>query len=91
MPKVESPYRWPWGRVAKEFLETHPRVCWNCGELADCVDHVVPVDEAPHLRLVESNLRASCTACNTLRGRRRRAVKRRVENDRSECPPRLVF
>jgi hypothetical protein len=36
----------------------------NCKGRANQVDHIVPFEEAPHLRLEPSNLRASCSSCN---------------------------
>ena len=38
-------------------------------EAATCVDHIVPISQAPDLRLVRSNLQALCHACHTRKTR----------------------
>jgi hypothetical protein len=35
-----------------------------------CVDHVVPISQAPHLALVRENLAGCCHRCNTAKGGR---------------------
>lgn len=51
-----------WRNVRAEFLEAHP-YC-RCGAEATIVDHKVKVRDAPHLRLVWSNLQGMCRVCH---------------------------
>lgn len=47
------------------------RYCLRQGrvEAATCVDHIVPISQAPDLRLVRSNLQALCASCHTRKTR----------------------
>jgi 5-methylcytosine-specific restriction endonuclease McrA len=55
----------------------------RCPEPATSTDHIVPVSEAPHLRLERSNLRASCAKHNM--GRAQRRLARRARINRSQA------
>jgi len=55
-----------WRNLRKDFLAEHPR-CSECGRPAAMVDHIVKVRDAPHLRLVWSNLQAMCWSCHNLK------------------------
>lgn len=49
-------------------------MCWlqlpGCTLVSTTGDHVIPVDEAPHLALVRANVRGACSHCNYARGKR---------------------
>ena len=53
-----------WRKLRLQFLRQHPLCeCEDCKlsglpDIATVVDHILPVEERPDLRLVESNLRA---------------------------------
>lgn len=55
-----------WSKVRFRFLHHNPDCC-VCGAKATHVDHIKSVREAPHLRLVESNLRSMCGPCHSRR------------------------
>lgn len=55
-----------WFRLRHHFLKAHPTCC-VCGTKASHVDHIKSIREAPHLRLVESNLRSMCGPCHSRR------------------------
>lgn len=38
-----------------------------CGAMATDLDHIIPIEQRPDLRLVRSNVRSSCKACNVAR------------------------
>lgn len=52
-----------WRKVRAAYLEAHPRCCC-CPEPAALVDHIIKVRDAPHLRLVWSNLQGMCYSCH---------------------------
>jgi len=60
-----------WKRLSKRVLARDGYRCYACGRRATSTDHIVPVDEAPWLGLVESNCRASCAKHNMGRGQQR--------------------
>ena len=78
--KPPKPYNGAWVRVRLEILERDGYRCYvrGCPERATTVDHIVPVNEAPHLRLVPENLRASCAQHNYGRPPRRLAMLARM-------------
>lgn len=59
-------YDYDWQQLRKAYLNTHPVCeCDDClavidvdRDIAEVVDHRVPIESAPELRLVWSNLRA---------------------------------
>jgi len=62
-----------WRALSKQVRNEEPlcRHCLRDGrvEAATCVDHIVPISQAPDLRLVRSNLQALCHACHTRKTR----------------------
>ena len=62
-----------WRALSKQVRMEEPlcRHCLRDGrvEAATCVDHIVPISQAPDLRLVRSNLQALCHACHTRKTR----------------------
>ena len=58
----------PWRRMRAGVLARDGHRCRYCGEPAAHVDHVVPLARGG--RDVESNLAASCAACNLAKGDR---------------------
>ena len=70
------PYDSRWQRIRLTVLERDNHLCQlqldGCTTTADAVDHRIPLSEGGR-RLDIDNLRASCTHCNSVRSRRRRA------------------
>jgi len=64
----ERGYDSVWAKLAKAHRAAEPlcRRCWADGvvTLGQLVDHIVTVEEAPHLRLVDSNLQTLCRDCH---------------------------
>ena len=62
-----------WQRLRLRVLRDEPlcRFCKAEGKVtpAEHVDHIQPVADAPHLRLVPSNLRPLCASCHNRRTR----------------------
>lgn len=61
-----SPYNdGAWRKLSRRVRAEEP-VCWadGCGEPSTSTDHIVPVLEAPELRLVRSNCRGACSKHN---------------------------
>jgi len=63
---AERGYDKDWWRLRAAFLKAHPTCC-VCGAKATHVDHIKSVKEAPHLRLVPTNLRSMCGPCHSRR------------------------
>lgn len=55
-----------WSKLRFRFLHHNPACC-VCGAKATVVDHIRSIKDAPHLRLVESNLRPMCHPCHSRR------------------------
>lgn len=53
-----------WTRLSLEVRREAGFRCEVCGAKATSTDHIVPIREAPDLRLVRSNLRATCAKHN---------------------------
>ena len=89
MPKMSSrsPYGHAWRKLRRLVLEEEDWRCWACGDLAESVDHIVGVQDAPHLVLVRSNLRAACPTHNQGLVSPLMAKKRRVERAQEELRP----
>ena len=80
---AERGYDAAWRRVRAAFLREHPLCeCDDCRAGANritpatVVDHIVPIEEAPGLRLVWSNLRAMAKACHDRRTARDQGFNR---------------
>lgn len=75
-----SPYDHHWRRLVREVLELAGYRCYSpgCTERATTGDHIVPISEAPHLRLERTNVRPSCLTHNTGRVSGRMAAMARV-------------
>ena len=59
-----------WRRVRLEALRRDHYLCQDCLERGDLtaateVHHLIPIELAPHLRLVLSNLRSLCKPCHS--------------------------
>lgn len=74
-------YDWSWTKLSLKVRAEEP-FCYypGCGRPSTSADHIVPVLEAPHLRLVRSNVRGSCTTHNEGRVTGRRERKARILN-----------
>ena len=59
----ERGYDRAWARVRGAFLRAHP-ICNRCNRPASTAHHIKPVEEAPDLRLLWSNLEALCRDCH---------------------------
>ena len=65
---AERGYDKDWFKLRHAFLQQHTMCCMpNCSAPATHVDHVKSIREAPHLRLVGSNLRPMCGPCHSRR------------------------
>jgi 5-methylcytosine-specific restriction enzyme A len=74
---IEAGYGWDWQQLSVRYRKENP-LCVECAKrgiatAADEVHHIVPISEAPWLRLEVSNLMALCVACHRSidEGRRR--------------------
>lgn len=55
-----------WEKARKMYLAEHP-ICEECHRaVADTVHHVVPIVDAPELRLVEENFMGVCRGCHPI-------------------------
>jgi 5-methylcytosine-specific restriction endonuclease McrA len=79
--KREAPakrgYDYIWSKVSTRFRRGHPfcRFCEQKGfeaTPADVVDHIIPVEDGPDLRLTWSNFQSLCNSCHN-------GLKRRLE------------
>jgi len=65
---TEAGYGWDWQQLSERYKKENP-LCVVCAErgiatAAEEVHHVVPITEAPWLRLAVSNLMALCVPCH---------------------------
>ena len=76
-PDSRGRYDAAWRRLRNSYIERH-RFCEarNCLLLAVEVDHIISIEDAPHLRLVESNLQSLCLSHH--RAKSARASNRRA-------------
>ena len=82
MPRgVPTPYDHHWRRLAKLVRAEAGGRCEVCGAPASSADHVVPVSERPDLRLVRSNVRATCARHNMGRVSGRLARMAQINRD----------
>ena len=67
---TEAGYDYDWKKLSERYRKENP-LCVVCAErgiatAAEEVHHVVPITEAPWLRLAVSNLMALCVVCHRL-------------------------
>ena len=71
MPRVRRPdtratstergYDGRWSKLRNWYIRQHPICQWRgCTQPAAIVDHIIPIDEAPELRLKADNLQSLC-------------------------------
>jgi 5-methylcytosine-specific restriction endonuclease McrA len=65
---TEAGYGWDWQQLRDRFIKEHP-LCVACAKrgiatAAAEVHHIVPIAEAPWLRLEWNNLMALCVPCH---------------------------
>ena len=77
---TKSGYGWDWQQLQARFI-THNPLCVECGKngivtAAQEVHHIVPITEAPWLRLQWDNLMALCVACHRAIDQERRDLAR---------------
>jgi 5-methylcytosine-specific restriction endonuclease McrA len=72
----ERGYDWKWHKFSKAYLSRPENqfcklhISPHCTEIADCVDHIVPLQGKNDPRKYDmSNLQAACNQCNTLKGK----------------------
>jgi len=76
------------------FLNTHPPVCHWCGRdvyatapksnpMKATIDHMVEVDQAPHLAMDTSLWVVACLRCNSSRGSRYQSRRDAGQRDRN--------
>lgn len=71
---AERGYDAAWRRAREAKLATDPicEIRTHClGAVATEVDHIVPIEQAPELRLVWSNLQSACKPCNVAKAHRK--------------------
>ena len=74
-------YGWDWQQISERFRKENP-LCEECSKTgrataAEEVHHIVPITEAPWLRLEWKNLMALCVDCHRrIDSERRQAVVR---------------
>jgi 5-methylcytosine-specific restriction endonuclease McrA len=74
----DNGYGWDWQQLSMRYRKDHP-LCAECAKTgravaAEEVHHIVPIDEAPWLRLSVSNLMALCVPCHRRMDQERRTV-----------------
>ena len=79
---VDNGYGWDWQKLSSLYRKENP-LCVECANrgiatAAKEVHHIVPIDEAPWLRLSVSNLMALCVPCHRRIDQERR--KTNVQN-----------
>lgn len=79
-PAPERGYDWDWTKLASWYRREHP-FCEECArrgivEAAKVVDHIIPVADAPELRLEVENLQSLCSGCHNVWKRRMEAYAR---------------
>jgi len=65
---TQAGYGWDWQQLRERFIKDNP-LCTECAKndkaiAAEEVHHIVPITEAPWLRLQSSNLMALCVTCH---------------------------
>ena len=65
---TQAGYGWDWQQLRERFIADNP-LCYECANSgiatqADEVHHVIPINEAPWLRLEWNNLMALCVPCH---------------------------
>lgn len=67
-------YRGPWLLLRKAILARDGYTCQlrlpGCKTRANQVDHIIGLQQAPHLRWDPTNLQAACKSCNVAKGNR---------------------
>lgn len=61
-------YDWTWEKLRNYYIWRNP-ICVLCEErgiirAGEHIDHIIPIAEAPELRLDEANLRTLCQPCH---------------------------
>lgn len=74
---TQAGYGFDWQQLSERYRREHP-LCVQCEKqgivtAADEVHHIVPITEAPWLRLEVSNLMALCVQCHRQMDRERRS------------------
>ena len=83
-----QPYQNRWRILRDAVLVRDSYTCWSCKGHAVTADHIVPRSEAPWLEFEPSNLRATCTKCNSARVTSRMARMAQINH---RTPPERVW
>jgi 5-methylcytosine-specific restriction endonuclease McrA len=74
MPKSKDPRdSRQWRALRIRILQRDGYTCGYCGQTADTVDHILPVDKHPDQAMSQDNLIAACKRCNSSKGSRSHA------------------
>lgn len=65
---TEAGYGWDWQQLQQRFIKEHP-LCAECAKqdkatAAEEVHHIIPIADAPWLRLEWNNLMSLCVPCH---------------------------
>jgi len=75
MPKSKDPRdSRQWRALRLRILARDGYTCGYCGQPADTVDHILPVDKHPDQAMSPDNLIAACKRCNSRKGSRSQGV-----------------
>jgi 5-methylcytosine-specific restriction endonuclease McrA len=75
MPKSNDPRdSRQWRALRLRILARDGHTCQYCGQPANTVDHVLPVNQHPDQALSPDNLVAACKTCNSRKGSRSEGV-----------------
>jgi|GEM_PF-607710 len=83
----ERGYGWDWQKLRTILIGERP-VCERCGQSPTKeLHHIVPIADAPHLRLEPANIRALCKKCHAAAHVQIDTDKRRTRAERTPAPP----
>lgn len=75
MPKSKDPRdSRQWRSLRLRILARDGYTCGYCGQTADTVDHILPVDKHPDQAMSPDNLISACKSCNSRKGSRSQGV-----------------
>jgi 5-methylcytosine-specific restriction endonuclease McrA len=67
--RTQRGYDYAWNKLSKHLREQQPYCSiQGCTNKDLTVDHIIPLGDAPHLRLEPSNLRVLCRSHNSQKG-----------------------
>jgi len=67
--RTQRGYDYAWNKLSRQLREQQPFCSiQGCNNPDLTVDHIIPLSEAPHLRLAPSNLKVLCRMHNSRKG-----------------------